>query len=150
MRHHLERLQVQTVAVIRAHLAVDGIPAFLARTFAEVRTVLDAQGIEVAGPPFARFGMSGHGFDVEAGLPSSAPVRPTGSVEAAELPGGPAIVILHHGSYDDVASGYRAAQKWLAANRWTATGAPWESYLDGPEVAEPRTLVYVPCRAAEA
>jgi hypothetical protein len=31
-----------------------------------------------------------------------------------------------------------------------ACGAPWESYLDGPEVAEPRTEVVVPCRPVEA
>jgi effector-binding domain-containing protein len=146
MEYHLERLHVQTVAVIRAHLAFDGIPAFLAGTFAEVREVLAAQDLEAAGPPFARYAVSGRGFDVEAGLPSSAPVTPTGRVEAAELPGGPAIVILHHGSYDDVASGYRAGTKWLAANRWAATGAPWEVYVDGPEVPEPRTLLYMPCR----
>lgn len=146
MEYHIERLQVQTVAVIRAHVAVDGIPAFLASTFAEVIEVLAAQGLEIAGPPFARYGMSGRGFDVEAGLPSSARVRSTGRVEAAELPGGPAIVILHRGPYSDVASDYRAGRQWLAANHWTATGAPWEAYLDGPEVAEPRTVVYMPCQ----
>jgi len=86
MEHHIERLQVQTVAVIRAHVAVDGIPAFLASTFAEVIEVLAAQGLGVVGPPFARYGMSGRGFDVEAGLPSSARVRSTRRVEAGELP----------------------------------------------------------------
>lgn len=146
MGFHIERLPVQTVAVIRAQVAVDGIPDFLASTFAEVIEVLAAQGLEVARPPFARYRMSERGFDVEAGLPSSARVRSTGRVEAAELPGGPAIVILHRGSHDDVASDYRAGQQWLAANHWTATGAPWEAYLDGPEVAEPRTLVYMPCQ----
>ena len=146
MQYRVERLQVQTVAVIRAHVAVDGIPAFLTTAFGEVIEVLAAQGLEVAGPPFARYGMSGRGFDVEAGLPSSARVRPTGRVEAAELPGGPALVIQHRGSYDDVASDYRAGQQWLAANHWTSTGAPWEAYLDGPEVAEPRTAFYLPCQ----
>ncbi|HSO04036.1 MAG TPA: GyrI-like domain-containing protein [Candidatus Limnocylindrales bacterium] len=146
MEYHIERLEAQPVAVVRAHVAVDGIPTFLAGAFGEVIGVLAAQGLEAAGPPFARYGMSDRGFDVEAGFPSSAPVEPTGRVEAGELPGGPAIVILHRGSYDDVAADYRAGQEWLAANRWTATGAPWEVYLDGPEVAEPRTLVCMPCR----
>ena len=146
MEYHIERLEVQPVAVVRAHVAVDGIPAFLAGAFAEVIEVLAAQGVEVAGPPFARYGMGDAGFDVEAGFPTSGPVAPTGRVEVDELPGGPAIVILHRGSYDDVSADYRAGQEWLAANRWTATGAPWEAYLDGPEVAEPRTVVYMPCR----
>ena len=30
MEYHIERLVVQPVAVVRAHVAVDGIPAFLA------------------------------------------------------------------------------------------------------------------------
>ncbi len=146
MEYHIERLEAQTVAVVRAHVDVDGIPAFLARAFGEVIDVLAAQHLEVAGPPFARYGMSDRGFDVEAGFPSTAPVEPTGRVEAGELAGGPAIVILHRGPYDDVAMDYRAGQEWLAANRWTTTGAPWEVYLDGPEVAEPRTVIYMPCQ----
>ena len=97
MEYHIERLEVQPVAVVRAHVAVDGIPAFLAGAFGEVVEVLAAQGVEVAGPPFARYGMGDAGFDVEAGFPTSGPVAPTGRVEVDELPGGPAIVILHRG-----------------------------------------------------
>jgi effector-binding domain-containing protein len=146
MEHHIEVLEVQEVAVIRASVAVDRIPAFLSGAFTEVLGVLSAQGVAIAGPPFSRFSMGDHGFDVEAGFPTRAPVVPTGRVEAGELPGGPALVVLHRGAYDDVARDFRIGQKWIAANRWTATGAPWEVYLDGPEVAEPRTLVYMPCR----
>jgi effector-binding domain-containing protein len=146
MEHHIERLEAQPAAVIRAHVAVDGIPAFLAGAYGEVIDVLAAQRLEVSGPPFARYAMSDRGFDVEAGFPTIAPVVPTGRVEAGELPGGPALVVLHRGGYDDIEAEVRAGREWLAANRWTATGAPWEAYLDGPEVAVPRTLVYLPCR----
>jgi effector-binding domain-containing protein len=148
MECHIERLAAQPAAVIRAHVAVDGIPAFLARAYGEVIDALAEQRMEVVGPPFARFGMSDRGFDVEAGFPTKGSVVPTGRVEAGELPGGPALVVLHRGPYDDIEGEVRKGQEWLAANRWTATGPPWESYLDGPEVAEPRTLVYMPCRPA--
>jgi effector-binding domain-containing protein len=127
-------------------VAVNRIPAFLARAYADVLAVLAAQGLRPSGPPFARYGMGDRTFDVEAGFPTTAPVAPSGRVEASELPGGPALVILHRGPYDDVALDLRAGQEWLAANRWIATGDPWEAYLDGPEVAEPRTVVYLPCR----
>jgi effector-binding domain-containing protein len=148
MEYHIERLAAQPAAVIRAHVAVDGIPAFLARAYIEVIGVLEAQGVQVVGPPFARYGMSDRGFDVEAGFPTDESIVPIGRVEAGELPGGPALVVLHRGVHDDIEGEVRTGQEWLAANRWTATGAPWESYLDGPEVAEPRTLVYLPCRPA--
>jgi effector-binding domain-containing protein len=148
MEYHVERmdLEAQPTAVIRAHVAVEGVPAFLGGAFGEVMAALAAQGLEVTGPPFARYAVGGEGFDIEAGFPSSAPVSPAGRVEASELPGGPAIVVLHRGSYDDLAAAYRAGEQWQAENHWIATSAPWEAYLDGPDVAEPRTIVHLPCR----
>jgi effector-binding domain-containing protein len=148
MQYQIQRLEAQPTAVVRAHVAVDGIPAFLAGAFREVRAVLAAQGVQGAGPPFARYAMDDRGFDVEAGLPTMVPVAPTGRVVAAELPGGSAIVVLHRGVDVDIAADFRAGREWLAANRWTASGAPWEVYLDGPEVPDPRTLVCMPCRPA--
>jgi hypothetical protein len=97
MQFHIERLEVQPAAVVRAHVAFDGIPAFLAGAYAEVLDVVATQVVAVAGPPFARYAMSDRGFDVEAGFPTRSPVAPTGRVEAGELPGGPAIVVLHRG-----------------------------------------------------
>ena len=45
------------------------------------------------------------------------------------------------GAFDVVA-------EWIGANGYVSAGEPWESYLDGPEVAEPRTLVRFPCHLA--
>lgn len=75
-----------------------------------------------------------------------AQVRPTGRVVASSLPVGPAVEVLHTGPYSAVPAAYRAAEDWLADNGWEPAGPPWESYLDGPEVAAPRTLLHVPCR----
>lgn len=148
MEYHVERMDLerQPTAVIRAHVAHDGIADFLGGAFEEVIGTLGVQGLAPAGPPYARYALTEDGFDIEAGFPASAPVTPSGRVEASELPGGTAVVVLHRGSYADVAAAYGAAEQWLAANQWTATGAPWEAYLDGPEVAEPRTVVHWPCR----
>ena len=148
MRYQIQRLKAQPAAVVRAHVAVDGIPHFLAGAFREVRAVMAAQGVQGSGAPFARYAMNDRGFDVEAGLPTRVPVAPTGRVEAGELPGGPVIVVMHRGVEVDVAAAVNGGREWLAANRWTAAGAPWEVYLDGPEVAEPRTLICIPCRPA--
>ena len=148
MEYNVERmdLEPQPTAVIRAHVAHDGISDFLGGAFGEVMGVLATQGLAPAGPPFARYDLTDDGFDIEAGFPASAPVTPTGRVEASELPGGSAIVVLHRGSYADVAAAYSAAEAWLAANEWSSTGSPWEAYLDGPEVLEPRTIVHWPSR----
>jgi effector-binding domain-containing protein len=142
----LADLQAQPTAAVRGHVAADGIADFLGGVFGEVMGVLSRQGLGPAGPPYGRYVPTGGGFDVEAGFPVHGEVRPDGRVEALSLPGGRVARTLHVGSYETVAEAYDALTAWLTDNGLEPVGLPWESYLDGPEVAEPRTEVYVPCR----
>lgn len=142
----LVQLQPQPVAIVRAHVTVADIPMFIGGAFGEVIQTLSGQGLAPAGPPFGRYVPVGDGFDVEAGFPATGLLTPAGRVVAGELPGGPAARVLHTGDYGGVAAAYDATSEWVAAHGYVATGAPWESYLDGPEVAEPRTVVCLPCR----
>jgi effector-binding domain-containing protein len=148
MSYHVDRitLEPQPAAVVSGSVPHDGIAEFLGGAFGEVMAVLAAEGLAPAGPPFARYVMTDDGWDIEAGFPSSREVTPHGRVHATTLPGGTALAVLHQGPYEDVAAAYHAAELWMAENDWTATGAPWEAYLDGPEVAEPRTIVHLPAR----
>jgi effector-binding domain-containing protein len=139
-------LQEQPTAVVRGLVPVEGIPEFLGGVFGEVLAAIDAQGVRPDGMPFARYVPTAGGFQVEAGFPTSAPVQPAGRVVPSSLPGGPALQVLHQGPYDEVAAAYAAAEAWLGDHGLSATGPPWEAYLDGPEVAEPRTLVTFPCQ----
>jgi effector-binding domain-containing protein len=142
-------LEAQPVAVVRGHVTQENIAAFLGRTFGEVLEALAEQGVAPAGPPFGRFLPTGDGFDVEAGFPSARPVAPSGRVEPCQLPAGPAARVVHRGDYGGVAVAYETVAAWVASHGYVATEPPWESYLDGPEVAEPRTVVYLPCRLSE-
>lgn len=148
MEYHVERVQLeqQDTAVVRGVVAHDGIGQFIGGAFGEVMGVLATQGRAPAGMPFACYVIVEGGFEIEAGFPTDAPVEPSGRVVASTLPGGPALLVLHKGPYSGVAAAYHAAEAWLAENHWTMTGPMWEAYLDGPEVAEPRTIVHVPCR----
>jgi effector-binding domain-containing protein len=139
-------LQPRQVAVVRGHVVVGEIPGFLGAAFGEVIQALSAQGLAPAGPPFGRFVPSGDGFDVEAGFPTTGGVEPAGQVVPGELPGGPAARVMHKGGYGEVAAAYQAAADWVGEHGYVATAPPWETYLDGPEVAEPRTVVCLPCR----
>jgi effector-binding domain-containing protein len=136
----------QPAAVIRERVAVEDIPAFLGRAFGEVAQVLAQQQQEPAGPPFGRYVPTGGGFDAEVGFPARADITPAGRVQPGRLPGGTVAEALHEGSYATVGETYEALEAWLQANGRTPTGTPWESYLDGPEVPRPRTLVHVTCR----
>lgn len=145
---HVVQVGPQVTAVVRGRVAVSDIPAFLGGVFREVMQVLAAQGLTATGPPFSRYVPAPEGFDVEAGFPASGTVHPAGRVRAGVLPGGTVARVLYKGDYGGVGGAYDAAMRWTCAHDLVPTDAPWESYLDGPEVAEPRTVVLLPCRHA--
>ncbi len=142
----LVELRPQPAAVVRTHITVAEIPAFLGGAFGEVIETLGRQRLAPAGPPFGRYVPAGGGFDVEAGFPATGAVTPSGRVVASALSGGPAVTVLHQGDYGSVAAAYDEAFAWAGAHGYVPSGPPWESYLDGPEVAQPRTVVHLPCR----
>jgi effector-binding domain-containing protein len=136
------------VAVVCGTVSVAEIPAFLASAFREVVEVLAELGNAPTGPPFARYQQSDDGFDTDAGFPCRTPVTPSKRVQPAVLPETRAAKVLHVGAYGDVGHAYAAIEKWMVENGYVSAGAPWECYLDGPEVAAPRTLVFYPCTPA--
>ncbi len=148
MDHHVEHVELdeQPTAVVHALVPKEGIAEFLGGAFGEVMGVIGAQGLRPDGMPFGCYVPTPDGFQVEAGFPTSARVEPAGRVVPSVLPKGHAVVVQHKGPYSGVGAAYEAAEAWLADNGWEGTGPPWEAYLDGPEVAEPRTNVYHPCR----
>jgi effector-binding domain-containing protein len=142
-------LQAQHTAVVRAQVTVEEMAEFLGSAFGEVIRTLDKQRLHPTGAPFGRYRvLEEGGFEAEVGFPCNDVVKPEGRVEAAELPGGRVARTVHVGSYDDVGAAYEAAISWLIEEGYVTVGAPWESYLDGPEVPEPRTEVFVPCEPA--
>jgi effector-binding domain-containing protein len=140
-------LQEQRTAVVRGHVPYAGIAEFLGAAFGEVAEALKEQAVGTAGPPFAQYAMRSDGFDIEAGFPTSGTVEPSGRVTPGVLPGGRTARTLHRGPYSEVAAAYDALAAWLTDDGYRPDGAPWESYLDEPDVAEPRTMVYLPCVA---
>lgn len=148
MDYHVDRITLvaQDAAVVRGSVPLAGIAGFLGGAYGEVMSLLEAQGVAPAGPPLARYTMTDDGFDIEAGIPISAPIDPVGRVQVVTLPGGSALTVLHRGPYEGVAAAYEAAEQWLRDNDWSATAPPWEAYLDEPDVPEPRTIVHVPAQ----
>ncbi len=141
-------LSEQPTAVVCGHVPHDGIAGFLGEAFGEVMTLVVRHGIAVTGPPFARYGMADDGgWDIEAGFPVAEAPTAEGRVEASTLPAGRTARTLHVGGYGEVAAAYEAVTSYLTEHDLAPAGAPWECYLDGPEVAMPRTEVCFPCRA---
>lgn len=138
-------LQEQPAALVRGEATPDGIADFLGTAFGTVMEALGRQGMAPAGAPFARYSMSDGGFHIEAGFPTEGSFHSTGDVVAGEVPGGHAARTVHHGAYDDLPAAYDAVGDWLTDNGFVRSGEPWESYVDEPDVPEPRTLVFFPC-----
>lgn len=139
-------LQEQQCAVVRGHVSHDGIGEFVGRAFASVMAVSARQGLAVAGAPFGRYRPAADGgWDVEAGFPVHGTVTAEGDVVPSTLPGGNAARTLHVGDYGALGAAYDATQRWVIDNGYLVDGDPWECYLDGPEVAHPRTEIFMPC-----
>lgn len=150
--HHVEVVDspAQPVAVVRGAARSEELPAFLRAAFSEVLAVLEHQGAPPAGPPFGRFVAHPAGaFDVVAGFPCVGVIKPSGRVQPDELPGGSIARTVHRGGYAGVGGAYDALDTWIERHGYVAIGPAWESYLDEPDVPEPRTLVQLPCRVAE-
>lgn len=142
---HTVENESQHAAVLAGTCAMDEVGAFLSEAFDRVLGALARAAVAVDGKAFARYDMVEGGFRVEAGFPCPADLDLDGDVHTITLPGGTAAVTTHVGAYDGVAAAYKAIEQWFATSGHRPTGAPWETYLDGPEVAEPRTTVTWPC-----
>lgn len=138
-------LAPQHAAVVSADIGHDEIAAFIGHAFGDVLEMLHEQGLAPTGMPFARYAMHDDGFHVDAGFPCDEGLTESPVVRSIELPAGTAAQTTHIGSYAALGEAYRAIEEWMSANGFIPAGGPWESYLDGPDVAEPRTVITWPC-----
>ena len=142
---HTVEIEPQHAAVFSGTCTVGEVGPFLGQAFDQVLSALARAAVAVDGKPFARYDMVDGGFKVEAGFPCPPDLDLDGDVHTVTLPGGTAAVTTHLGAYSDVAAAYAAIEAWFATSGHRPTGAPWETYLDGPEVPQPRTTVTWPC-----
>ena len=146
-----QELQPKTALVVRRKCAQSEVATTLGECLPRVFAWAQQHAVPFAGPPFTRYLPSGPGLlSIEAGLTIAAPSSGEGDIVATELPGGPAAVAIHEGSYDTLAETHAAVERWIEANELESAGAPWETYITDPgETPEPkdwRTEVVYPLR----
>ncbi|HEY4753297.1 MAG TPA: GyrI-like domain-containing protein, partial [Candidatus Limnocylindrales bacterium] len=123
------------------------VGALVGQTLGALGGRLSALGIAVAGPPYVRYHeWGGETAVVEIGVPvagDAGAALPTlddagdGAPGASSLPGGRAIVFEHRGPYDELFESWARAGGWLEAHGLRSAGAPWESYVDNPDLVPP-------------
>jgi effector-binding domain-containing protein len=144
----IQELTPQPAAAVRVTQPMSelDLPALFDEHLPNIAHRLADIGVEPAGPPFARYHTFGpEHVDVEIGIPVATPLpnvpaladaRP-GELGASELPGGPAAITVHRGSYDGLPKVYDQLHEWIHGQGHDEGAGPWESYVDDPgEVSE--------------
>jgi AraC family transcriptional regulator len=126
-----------------------GIAAAIGEGLGKVFAHLQQTGLAPAGPPLARYSeMAGDVFTMEIGFAVAAPATGSGDVLSGALPGGPMLVGLHAGPYDELSQSFGAMERWTVERGARVVGPPWELYLTDPgavpDQADWRTEIYFP------
>jgi AraC family transcriptional regulator len=146
-------LAEQPIVFVRARAGRHEIASAIGDGLGKAFPYSQRSGAALAGRPFTRYLSTGPGlFEIEVGIPLSAPVAGEGDVKPGALPGGPTVVAVHAGPYDQLSETYAAMERWIEANGLRTAGAPWESYItdpaEHPNPGEWRTEVYWPVVSA--
>ena len=139
--------------MVHETVPMNALRDFFGRAFGAVTGAVQAQHVQLAGPPFALYrGMPTDVVDVEAGFPLASPFTNAGgeatTVIAGTLPAGQAYEALHIGSYESLQHTYGAIMERMREDGVSPGEAMWEYYLSDPG-AEPdpakwQTLVVWP------
>ena len=111
-----------------------------------INRVAEAIGGRHAGPPFCKCPApdeEGY-FETEVGWPVPDDVEVEAPFEAAEYPGGTALVMKHVGPYDELGRSYRFMAEQLEERGLKGGAAPVEWYESDPEqVPDPKDYVTI-------
>ena len=151
-----KQLPAQPVLVATRRVRPSEIAQAIGEALPRVFACAHANGITVAGPPFARYPEMGPGLmTLDIGVPVAAAPRVSDpEIRADTLPGGLTAVTIHSGPYEKLPDAVTALGQWIAAQGLTPAGGPWESYITDPgEHPDPqdwKTEVFWPVSEATA
>lgn len=139
------------VLIASTRCSRDELSTAIAGIFGKTYPYAMQKGAPLAGRPFIRYLSTGPGlWSIEGGCVVASAVAGAGDVEAATLPGGPALVGMHGGSYETLAQTYAEMHRWAEQNGLTLGAAPWESYItdpaEHPDPANWRTEIFWPLK----
>ena len=128
--------------------------AALGAGYGQVAAFMSKHGVKQAAPVLAisnKEDASGYQFDAAIPL-DRAPDRPIAAdsrVQVKQTYGGPALKIVHKGSYHALPATYARTMAYMQAAGYEPAGAPWDEFVSDPgetPEAELLTHIYVPVR----
>ncbi len=133
-----------TVAVRRRTIQMSDVREFYDNAYPAVVSALARQGAAPGGPALGWYhGMPAATATVSAGFPVSGLAAGSldDEVDVLERPGGPALTLLHQGSYDSLGAGWSRLMAEVDTRGLAGRGDFWEEYLTDPTtVADPSEL----------
>jgi effector-binding domain-containing protein len=138
---HIVQTAAQPTAIIHLTIPREEIQNVMGPGMGEVMAAIAEQGIAPAGPLFSHhLRMDPDVFDLEIGVPVTAPVTIAGRVTPGELPAAKVARTVFHGDYEGLAAAWGELAAWIAANGHEEGPDLWECYVSGPETdADPAT-----------
>lgn len=122
-----------TTAVIKGNVPVGEIHSFFDSAFGRLPEFLEAQGVLIAGPAFARyFSAPGETFDLEVGFPTDRKIASADGIEASSLPDADVARLVHEGGFDGLGESWIRLANWIVAQGLEEGTSSWEVYLNEP------------------
>jgi effector-binding domain-containing protein len=138
---HVTTLPSQHVLVVRRQVTLASIAEGMDSAFGALWQHLGDTGAQPIGPPLAIYLGAPEGeFPIEVCVPVEPGVVGTQEIEARELPGGEAAVLVHEGPYDGLGSSWQALTQWVQDSGRQPSGPPREVYVTDPSSSAPEDL----------
>jgi effector-binding domain-containing protein len=143
----IELLEVEPVEILYVSGSTSqdsaSVTAALAEAYAEISAFMAANGLEATGQPMAiTRGWDEFGYRFEAAIPAgTAGGEPPGRIRFGLSPGGPAVRMVHRGSYAGLLDAYARLAAFMAASGLREGAVSWEHYVSDPAVTAPEELV---------
>lgn len=105
---------------------------------------LGKHGVKPAGVPYCKYTNPSEDFmqfDIEMGVPVSAPLPEQDELYMTHTCQGKGIVTMHQGAYKDLEHTYAAMMKYLAEHQLSPNGVYYEYYLNDPTNTPERELL---------
>lgn len=126
-------LPAEPILFVRLRAARHELSGAIGQGVGKVYLHAQKAGLALAGHPFTRYLSTGPGLlTIEVGFRFATAVAGDGEVESGELQGGPAVVGVHGGSYDQLSESYADIERWMEQNGLRPGGAAWEHYVTDP------------------
>jgi effector-binding domain-containing protein len=144
----IRRMAMRETAVVAIAVAPTEIGPAVGAAIMEVEAAMRTAGVDLAGPPFARYLAFEPRIRAEIGFPVLRPAPDIGRVVPGRLPGGRVASIVHVGPYETLEHSHAELVRWLAEMGIHPAGPLWEVYWSDPdEETDPatwRTEIFAP------